>query len=93
VDSTHRTRRNSTILNLAAGLVLCGGVDWSTALDVTGQRLVAVVILVAVIGLGGQRMIENEPRVHKDSPDVLGLDRSFTGEEIEQAERELRVSI
>ncbi|MDA3000638.1 MAG: branched-chain amino acid ABC transporter permease, partial [Actinomycetota bacterium] len=92
-DSTHPARRASTIVYLVAGLVLCGAVDWGTALDVTGQRLIAVIILVAVIGLGAQRMIENEPRVHKDSPDVLGLDRSFTGDEIERAERELRVSI
>jgi hypothetical protein len=30
--------------------------------------------------------------VPKDSPDVLGLDRAFTGDEIERTERELRVT-
>jgi hypothetical protein len=78
---------------LAFGLVITGGIDWSTALDVTGQRLIAIVILVAVIGLGAQRIMESGPRVRADSPDVIGLDRDFSGEEIERAEQELRVVI
>jgi hypothetical protein len=93
VDCTHPIRRVSTILYLLVGLLVAGGIDWGTALDVTGQRLVTIVVLVAVIGLGGRRLSENEPRVPKDSPDALGLDRSFTGEEIERTERELRVTI
>jgi branched-chain amino acid transport system permease protein len=92
-DCTHTARRVSTVVYLAVGLVVAGGIDWSTALDVTGQRLITIVVLVAVIGLGARRLSENEPRVPKDSPDVIGLDRSFTGEEIERAERELRVTI
>lgn len=91
-DCTHPTRRVGTVVYLAAGLAVAGGIDWGTALDVTGQRLIAVVVLVAVIGLGAQRISENAPRVPKDSPDVLGLDRAFTGDEIERTERELRVT-
>lgn len=90
VDSTS-SRRVTAAVYLAAGLVVVGVIDWSTALDVTGQRLVAVVILVAVIGLGAQRILESGPRLRADSPDVIGLDRSFTGEEIERAEQQLRV--
>lgn len=90
VDATS-SRRMTAAVYLATGLVVVGVIDWGTALDVTGQRLVAVVILVAVIGLGAQRILESGPRLRADSPDVIGLDRSFTGEEIERAEQQLRV--
>ncbi|MEY4360824.1 MAG: hypothetical protein RL391_130 [Actinomycetota bacterium] len=92
VDSSS-ARRTTAAVYLAFGLVITGGIDWSTALDVTGQRLIAIVILVAVIGLGAQRIMESGPRVRADSPDVIGLDRDFSGEEIERAEQELRVVI
>jgi len=92
VDSSS-ARRATAVVYLAAGLVITAAIDWSTALDVTGQRLIAIVILVAVIGLGAQRIMESGPRVRADSPDVIGLDRDFSGEEIEHAERELRVVI
>ena len=85
-------RRATAVAILTVGLVLAAGIDWGTALDATGQRLIAVVVMVAIFGVGAQRVLELAPRVHRSSPDTIGLDRAFTREEIETAEHELRVA-
>jgi xanthine/uracil permease len=85
-------RRLAAVSILAVGLVAAAAIDWGTALDATGQRLIALVAMVAIFGVGAQRVLERAPRVHRASPDAIGLDRSFTREEIEITERALRVA-
>jgi len=47
--------------------------------------------LVALFGVGAQRFAENSPRMHAASPDLAGLNASFTREEIELAEQKVGV--
>jgi hypothetical protein len=76
---------------LAIGVAIAAGVDWGTALDATGKRIVLTIGLVALFGVGAQRFAENSPRIHTASPDLAGLDTSFTREEIELAEQKVGV--
>jgi len=85
-------RRLAAVSILTVGLVAAAAIDWGTALDATGQRLIALVAMVAIFGVGAQRVLERAPRVHRASPDAIGLERSFTREEIEITERALRVA-
>ena len=78
---------------LAIGLAVSAGIDWGTALDATGKRIIVIVGLVALFGVGAQRFTENAPRVHTASPDLAGLDTAFTREEIEVAEQKIGVVI
>ena len=66
-------------------------IDWDNAVDSTGKRLIALVLLIALFGVGAQRLTENAPRLHRASPDLIGLNTSFTDEELDRAERELGV--
>jgi len=84
-------RRVLAGLYLALGLFLAAAVDWSTALDATGKRLIAMAFLIAVFGLGAQRMLESSPRIDRTSPDLSGLREPFSDNEIAQAERGLGV--
>jgi hypothetical protein len=84
-------RRVLAGLYLALGLALAAGVDWSTALDATGKRIIAMAFFIAVFGLGAQRMLESSPRPDRSSPDLSGLREPFSDNEIAQAERGLGV--
>lgn len=86
-------RRVVAALLLAAGLALALLVSWDTSLDATGKRLIATILLVAFFGVGAQRTLESAPRVHRGSPDVLGLDSDFTLDDIDRAERALGVTL
>ncbi|MFM7756509.1 MAG: ABC transporter permease subunit [Actinomycetota bacterium] len=87
-----RRRITATAL-LVIGLVVAAGVDWATALDATGQRLIAMIFLIAVFGLGARRTLETAPRLHRDSPDLVGLAEPFSDAEITLAERRLGVTL
>ena len=76
---------------LAIGMVIAAGIDWGTALDATGQRIILIIALVALFGVGAQRLLESAPRLHTSSPDLAGLDREFGREEIELAEQKIGV--
>jgi hypothetical protein len=78
---------------LAVGILLSATIDWSSALDATGKRLIATILFVALFGVGAQRISESNPRVHVDSPDTIGLSRDFTLDEIDGAERSLGVTL
>jgi len=91
LTSNEAKRRSFAVLYLAAGLALAALVDWGTALDATGKRLIAMGFLIAVFGLGAQRITESAPRMHRSSPDLVGLSESFSDEQIAEAERGLGV--
>lgn len=91
--SAERGRRIVAGAWLAVGLGVAGGIDWSTALDATGKRIIVTIGLVALFGVGAQRLTENAPRVHAASPDLAGLGVAFTREEIETAEQKIGVVI
>jgi hypothetical protein len=48
-------------------------------------------LIIAFFGVGTQRLAEESPRLHRASPDLIGLNTSFTDEELDRAERELGV--
>jgi hypothetical protein len=89
--ATDARRRIVGGLWLAIGVALAAGIDWGTALDATGKRIILIIGLVALFGVGAQRISENSPRVHKASPDLAGLNASFTRDEIELAEQKVGV--
>lgn len=76
---------------LAIGVVVSLSIDWDNAVDSTGKRLVALILLIALFGVGAQRLAENAPPIHRASPDLIGLTAPFTNEELDHAERELGV--
>ena len=78
---------------LVVGVALAAIINWDTSLDATGKRLVATGLMVALFGVGAQRLCESAPRVHRASPDVLGLNDDFTLDDIDTAERALGVTI
>ena len=86
-----RTRQIIASIYLAIGVIVAISIDWDNAVDSTGKRLIALVLLIALFGVGAQRLTENAPRVHRASPDVIGLTTAFTDEELDHAERELGV--
>ena len=89
--ATDARRRIIGGLWLAIGVALAAGIDWGTALDATGKRIVLTIGLVALFGVGAQRFAENSPRMHAASPDLAGLNAPFTREEIELAEQKVGV--
>jgi len=91
LTSKDSRRRLIALLLLAVGLALAALVDWGTALDATGKRLIAMGFLIAVFGLGAQRTMESAPRIHRSSPDLVGLSEPFSDEEISETERRLGV--
>ena len=86
-----RTRRIIASTYLGIGVIVAISIDWDNAVDSTGKRLIALVLLIALFGVGAQRVAENAPRIHRSSPDVIGLTKDFTDEELDHAERELGV--
>lgn len=84
-------RRIVAVGFLAVGMWISAGVDWGNQLDATGKRLVAIVFLVGVFGLGAQRILENAPRMHRRSPDMVGMTEDFTDVDINEAEKRLGV--
>lgn len=84
-------RRVVAVAFLGLGMAISAGVDWGTQLDATGKRLVAVVFLVGVFGLGAQRILENAPRMHRRSPDMVGMTEDFSDVDINEAEKRLGV--
>jgi branched-chain amino acid transport system permease protein len=84
-------RRAMAVAWLAIAMVIAAGVDWGTALDATGKRIILIIGLVALFGVGAQRLLESAPRMHDSSPDLAGLDRDFDREEIELAEQKIGV--
>ena len=88
-----RRRRITAVTLLVVGLGVAAGVDWSTALEATGQRLIALIFLIAVFGLGARRTLETTPRLHRDSPDLMGLAEPFSDAEVSLAERRLGVTL
>ena len=86
-----KTRRIIASIYLGIGVVVAISIDWDNSVDSTGKRLIALILLIALFGVGAQRVTENAPRVHRSSPDVIGLTKDFTDEELDHAERELGV--
>jgi branched-chain amino acid transport system permease protein len=84
-------RRIIASVYLAIGVIVAISIDWDNAVDSTGKRLIALILLIALFGVGAQRLTEHAPRVHRSSPDVIGLTADFTDEELDHAERELGV--
>jgi branched-chain amino acid transport system permease protein len=84
-------RRALAVGFLGVGMLISAGVDWGTQLDATGKRLIAVVFLVGVFGLGAQRILENAPRMHRHSPDMVGMTDNFSDVDINEAEQRLGV--
>jgi branched-chain amino acid transport system permease protein len=84
-------RRVVAVGFLGLGMFVSTGVDWGTQLDATGKRLIAVVFLVGVFGLGAQRILENSPRMHRRSPDMVGMTEDFSDADINEAEQRLGV--
>jgi hypothetical protein len=76
---------------LSIGVVVSLSIDWDNAVDSTGKRLIALILIIAFFGVGTQRLAEESPRLHRASPDLIGLNTSFTDEELDRAERELGV--
>ncbi len=91
MTSSSARRRLIAIVYLGLGLALAAAVDWSTTLDATGKRLIAMAFLIAVFGLGAQRTLESTPRLLHSSPDLAGLSEPFSDEEIARAESGLGV--
>jgi hypothetical protein len=86
-----RTRQIIASVYLGIGVIIAISIDWDNAVDATGKRLIALILLIALFGVGAQRIAENAPRIHRSSPDVIGLTTDFTDEELDRAERELGV--
>jgi branched-chain amino acid transport system permease protein len=84
-------RRAVAVGFLGVGMLISAGVDWSTQLDATGKRLIAVVFLVGVFGFGAQRILESAPRMHQQSPDMVGMTEDFSDVDINEAEQRLGV--
>ena len=84
-------RRLIAVGFLGVGLLISAGVDWGTELDATGKRLVAVVFLVGVFGFGAQRILESAPRMHKRSPDMLGMREDLSDVDVNDIEQRLGV--
>jgi hypothetical protein len=66
-------------------------IDWGTAIESSGWRLVVLIASVATIGPIGKRFLDRSPRVRPESPDAIGLCSDLTAVEIEQTERRLGV--
>jgi ABC-type branched-subunit amino acid transport system permease subunit len=81
------TPRTLAAVWLAVGVCLAAGVDWSSALPSTGSRILAIIVMVALFGPVAARFLDPAPRVVKESPDTIGIDRPFTDVELEQADR------
>ena len=92
VDGTSQRRWWAGAIALT-GLAVSLGVDWDQAVDSTGKRLLSLILLVAIFGVGTQRVAENAPRIHHSSPDLMGLDVALTPDELDNVERELGVTI
>lgn len=92
VDGTSRRRWWAAAVAVT-GLAISLGVDWDNAVDSTGKRLLSLILLVAIFGVGTQRVAENAPRIHHSSPDLFGLDVALTPDELDHVERELGVTI
>jgi branched-chain amino acid transport system permease protein len=90
VDGTSR-RRYFAGAFLSIGVVVSLSIDWDNAVDSTGKRLIALILIIAFFGVGTQRLAEESPRLHRASPDAVGLTADFTDEELDHAERELGV--
>lgn len=84
-------RRVVAIGFLGLGMFISAGVDWNTQLDATGKRLIAIIFLVGVFGLGAQRILENAPRMHRRSPDMAGMTEDFSDVDINETEKNLGV--
>jgi hypothetical protein len=91
ITQAPRTRQIIASIYLGIGVIVAISVDWDNAVDSTGKRLIALVLLIALFGVGAQRLTENSPRLHRASPDLMGLNTPFTDEELDRAERELGV--
>jgi branched-chain amino acid transport system permease protein len=78
---------------LAAGLAAAAFVDWDTAVDSSGWRLVVLIAIVATIGPIGRRLLDRSPRIRAESPDAIGLCGELTPVEVEQIERRLGVVV
>lgn len=85
--------RNTLIASawLALGWGVATFVDWGTALESSGWRVLVLIGLVALVGPIAQRLADRTPRAAQESPDVVGLQRRFTAVEIERAERKVGV--
>jgi hypothetical protein len=90
VDGTS-SRRYFAGAFLSIGVVVSLSIDWDNAVDSTGKRLIALILIIAFFGVGTQRLAEESPRLHRASPDAVGLTADFTDEELDHAERELGV--
>lgn len=74
---------------LVVGLVVVGAIDWGTAVESTGMRMVLMIVATAVIARiaiavhgGVDAHAEPEP-----SPDMVGIDRPLTRIDAYEAER------
>jgi hypothetical protein len=83
-------RRPFAIAALAAGLAVAIIPDWND-IATPGWRVLLGFGLCVVSGQLARRLMDATPRVTAESPDAIGLDRPFTPEEIERADRMLGV--
>jgi branched-chain amino acid transport system permease protein len=83
-------RRPLGIVALAAGLAVAIVPDWND-IATPGWRVLLGFALCVVTGQVARRLMDATPRVAAESPDTIGLDRPFTTEEIERADRILGV--
>jgi branched-chain amino acid transport system permease protein len=83
-------RKPLGIVALAAGLAVAIVPDWSE-IATPGWRVLLGFGLCVLTGQVARRLMDATPRVIAHSPDTIGIDRPFTAEEIERADRVLGV--
>jgi len=74
-------------IGLAVVMVLAAGIDWSTALNATGWRILVALLVAVPAGLGARALCAARPEGIRESPDAIGLDRPFTAAELADADR------
>jgi len=79
---------------LIVGLVATGSLDWGTALDSTGMRLV-LMIVAAMVTAGLATVVHGavpNDRPVEASPDMLGIDRPLSRSDVFEADQALGVT-
>ena len=82
-----RQRRVAVGIGLAVVVLIAVGVDWGTALNATGWRILVGMLMAFIAGLGARALCHARPEAARESPDTMGMDRPFSAAELREAER------
>jgi branched-chain amino acid transport system permease protein len=92
VDAIPLNRRIAMGALMAAALATAVGIDWGTVVDVNGQRVVIIVLYVAILAIASRNLLV--PAADEaTSPDRIGLTERFTPQQITEAESALGVRL